>query len=181
MKRLVLDTNVVIAALVWDGTPRRVLNAGYGGNAAFITSAALLTERLEPIFHVRNSNGGYTRLDKQSIRSSRPIAGKTTSVIPFPVPRIVSDPDDDVVIGTALAANAHCIVTAHLRDHFWRRRVRESATRRTMRTIWHQDQNQGAALDCGVPGYKLCGSFQPSIRYACWKKARSHPATSRGS
>ena len=32
-------------------------------------------------------------------------------VRPAPVPRITSDPDDDVVIGTALTAKADCIVT----------------------------------------------------------------------
>ena len=32
-------------------------------------------------------------------------------VRPAPVPRITPDPDDDVVIGTALAAKADCIVT----------------------------------------------------------------------
>jgi len=32
-------------------------------------------------------------------------------VRPTPTPRIVSDPDDDVVIGTALAAKADLLVT----------------------------------------------------------------------
>jgi predicted nucleic acid-binding protein len=32
-------------------------------------------------------------------------------VQPVPTPRVVSDPDDDVVIGTALAAKADFIVT----------------------------------------------------------------------
>ena len=35
----------------------------------------------------------------------------TQVVRPTPMPRIVSDPDDDVVIGTALAAKADLLVT----------------------------------------------------------------------
>ena len=38
----------------------------------------------------------------------------TTLVRPAPIPRVTPDPDDDVVIGTALAARADCIVTG---DH----------------------------------------------------------------
>lgn len=34
-----------------------------------------------------------------------------TLVRPAPIPRVTPDPDDDVVIGTALAAKADCIVT----------------------------------------------------------------------
>jgi len=36
---------------------------------------------------------------------------QTICVLPAPTPRIVSDPDDDVVIGTAVAAQADFIVT----------------------------------------------------------------------
>lgn len=38
-------------------------------------------------------------------------AGLTQMVRPAPTPRIVADPDDDVMIGTALAAKADLIVT----------------------------------------------------------------------
>lgn len=38
-------------------------------------------------------------------------ADLATVVVPQPVPRIAPDPDDDVVIGTALAARASLIVT----------------------------------------------------------------------
>jgi putative PIN family toxin of toxin-antitoxin system len=38
-------------------------------------------------------------------------AALTQVVRPTPTPRIVSDPDDDVVIGTALAARADLLVT----------------------------------------------------------------------
>ena len=38
-------------------------------------------------------------------------ARSTTLVVPRPVPRLAPDPDDDVVIGTALAAKASLIVT----------------------------------------------------------------------
>jgi predicted nucleic acid-binding protein len=42
--RLVLDTNVVMSALFWDGAPRRVLDAGDRGDAILITSGRLIAE-----------------------------------------------------------------------------------------------------------------------------------------
>jgi uncharacterized protein len=42
--RLVLDTNVVASALLWDGPPRRLLRVGQGTGVTLFTSAALLAE-----------------------------------------------------------------------------------------------------------------------------------------
>lgn len=41
-------------------------------------------------------------------------AALTQVVRPMPTPRIVADPDDDVVVGTALAARADLLVTGDL-------------------------------------------------------------------
>jgi uncharacterized protein len=42
--RLVLDTNVVASALLWDGSPRRLLNLARGECVTLVTSAPLLAE-----------------------------------------------------------------------------------------------------------------------------------------
>jgi uncharacterized protein len=42
--RLVLDTNVVASALLWDGPPRRLLHAGRGEGLMLFTSLPLLQE-----------------------------------------------------------------------------------------------------------------------------------------
>lgn len=47
------------------------------------------------------------------VDSSVPILSATTLMEPIPVPRLVSDPDDDVIVGTAIAAKADSIVTGY--------------------------------------------------------------------
>ena len=42
--RVVLDTNVVVSALLWDGAPRRLLRIGQVAGVALFSSSALLAE-----------------------------------------------------------------------------------------------------------------------------------------
>ena len=42
--RLVLDTNVIISALLWGGVPYQLIEAAAAGEIEFVTSAALLAE-----------------------------------------------------------------------------------------------------------------------------------------
>jgi putative PIN family toxin of toxin-antitoxin system len=108
--RLVLDTNTVTSALFWNGPPRRVLRTGIEGGAMLFTSGPLLTE-----LSVVLSRSKF----ELKLREARQTVGnlieaytkQTICVLPAPTPRIVSDPDDDVVIGTAIAAQANLIVT----------------------------------------------------------------------
>ena len=41
---LVLDTNVVVSALVWGGVPYKLIEAAAAGDVELITSSALLAE-----------------------------------------------------------------------------------------------------------------------------------------
>ncbi|MCW5623960.1 MAG: putative toxin-antitoxin system toxin component, PIN family [Burkholderiales bacterium] len=42
--RLVLDTNVVVSALVWGGVPFRLIESAAAGDIELVTSPALLIE-----------------------------------------------------------------------------------------------------------------------------------------
>ena len=42
--RLVLDTNVVVSALVWGGVPHKLIAAAAAGDIELVTSPALLAE-----------------------------------------------------------------------------------------------------------------------------------------
>lgn len=42
--RLVLDTNVVVAALLWNGPPRRLIELAIDGEAVELFSSALLLD-----------------------------------------------------------------------------------------------------------------------------------------
>lgn len=108
--RLVLDTNVVASAVLWGGVPRLLLQAGREKRVELFTSAALLAELTDIL--------GRRKFDKKIAASTLTVdqlvdryAALAALVRPSPTPRIAPDPDDDVVIGTALAAKADLIVT----------------------------------------------------------------------
>src|SRR5271165_3539560 len=108
--RVVLDTNVVASALLWDGTPRQLLRVGRGKDVQLFTSAALLAELTDIL-----SRSKFNKKIAASLLSVDQLVDLYSElaalVRPIPVPRMAPDPDDDVVIGTALAAKADFIVT----------------------------------------------------------------------
>ncbi|KQP37947.1 putative toxin-antitoxin system toxin component, PIN family [Pseudorhodoferax sp. Leaf274] len=108
--RLVLDTNVVASAILWGGAPRMVLQAAREKRVQIFTSTALLAELTDIL--------GRSKFDRKIAASALTIdqivdryAALATPVRPSPIPRIAPDPDDDVVIATALAAKADGLVT----------------------------------------------------------------------
>lgn len=115
--RLVLDTNVVASALLWDGTPQLLLQAAREREVELFTSTPLLAELTDIL-----SRSKFQKKIAASLFTIDEIvdryAALASLVRPEPTPRIASDPDDDVVIGTALAAKADWIVSgdSHLLD-----------------------------------------------------------------
>ena len=116
--RLVLDTNIVISGLLWNGPPRRLLDAAIGGAVDLYTSAVLIAELREALayakFAKRITTNGET-VDR-CIGRFMAIANLTAAA------RIEgtgsADPDDEHVIACALSAQADLIVSgdAHLLD-----------------------------------------------------------------
>lgn len=108
--RLVLDTNVVASAILWGGTPRLLLQAARDKRVELFTSTAMLAELTDIL--------GRRKFARKIAASQLTIdqlvdgyAQLASVVRPVTTPRIAPDPDDDVVIGTALAAKADLIVT----------------------------------------------------------------------
>jgi len=119
--KLVLDTNVVISGLLWSGNPRQILDAARVGHVELFTSRPLL-EELTTVLERRKFEGKITAsgLPVDAIVDRYAVLARL--VRPEPTKRIVADPDDDVVIGTALAAKADWIVSGdghllELRDY----------------------------------------------------------------
>jgi len=108
--RLVLDTNVVVSALLWKGAPRRLLRAAAVAGVELVTSEPLLAE-LADVLSRSKFKKSLGVLGVSSGELFVTYARQATMVQPAAVPRIAPDRDDDVVIGTALAANANFVVT----------------------------------------------------------------------
>lgn len=108
--RLVLDTNVVTSAMLWGGNPRLLLQARREKRVELFTSVAMLAELTDILARQKFADkiaASLQTVDQLVVG----YASLTQVVQPTPTPRIVADPDDDVVVGTALAAKADLIVT----------------------------------------------------------------------
>lgn len=114
--RLLLDTNVVVAGLPWNGAPRRLMEYAFSGNSVELYSSPALLKELRqtlsyPKFSARIEKAGATVLSL--VASYHDIV---VLVVPETVPRIVMhDADDDHVIAAALSAGADFIVTGDRR------------------------------------------------------------------
>lgn len=117
--RLVLDTNVVVVGLLWNGHPRHLLDLAINGDVALFSSPALIDELAHtlnyPKFSQRIAAHCATTPSALTVRYSALVK----LVTPSEVPRVIEqDADDDQVLACALAANANLIVSGdkHLRS-----------------------------------------------------------------
>jgi uncharacterized protein len=109
--RLLLDTNIVISGLLWNGAPARLIDRAIANTFQLYTGARLLDE-------LERSLGKphlLERLMKRQCSAEAAMSlyrGVCEFVEPISLEQpIAPDPDDDWVIATALAARADLIVT----------------------------------------------------------------------
>jgi putative PIN family toxin of toxin-antitoxin system len=113
--RLVLDTNVVIAALLWHGTPRRLLDRAIDDETIELYSSPALIDEL-------GSALGYPKFAQRIARYGTTVETLVAQyrallilVSPLHTPRAVArDPDDNEVIALAFAARVDLIISG---DH----------------------------------------------------------------
>lgn len=109
--RLVLDTNVVVAGLLWSGHPRHLLDLAIDEAVMLFSSPALLDELTRTL--------RYPKLAKRIEQfGTAPSAfavhynALVTLLSPTQVPRVIeNDADDDQILACAVAAQADLIVT----------------------------------------------------------------------
>jgi len=109
--RLVLDTNVVVSAFLWQGTPGRLIELAGEKEVQLFTSRALLDELAATLAKKKLAKyvaaTGLTA--EQMLANYRRIV---TMVTARPLEQQVSrDIDDDAVLACALAAKATLIVS----------------------------------------------------------------------
>jgi putative PIN family toxin of toxin-antitoxin system len=109
--RAVLDTNVLLSGLLWGGTPRAFIKLARIGRLSLVTSPHLLAEfagimtraRFRPILARR-------QIDPISMLADLRRVVILTDAQPLPEP-VCRNPDDDVVLAVAVAANVGLIVS----------------------------------------------------------------------
>ena len=119
----VLDTNIVVSALLWGGTPFKLLELATDVKLSLYTSPALIAE-LRDVLHrdhlARRLANQHTAIE-DAIRLYEDLC---MVVSPLSTPRAVpNDIDDDQVIACALAAGAQLIVSGDsdlLVLHLWK-------------------------------------------------------------
>lgn len=109
MKRFLvaLDTNVLVAAVVFGGAPRRVMEAVIQGQLRIALSRPLLEELLSVL------EGSKFQMPPQTTQL---LADELVAIATIVHPRrkitaISRDPDDDRVLDCAVAANAAYIIS----------------------------------------------------------------------
>lgn len=109
--RVVLDTNVVVSALLWGGTPYRLLHAAAEGQVVLVTSPVLLDE-LRKVLCRSHLAARLASKRSSAAQAIELYSQLTLQVSPLATPRAVpTDPDDDHVIACAIAAHAALIVS----------------------------------------------------------------------
>jgi len=116
--RLVLDTNAAISALLWSGTPGRLIEAAQQRTVSLVSSAPLLAE-LRGVLSRDKFAGQLQAKGLTAEEIADGYAALVTIVVPAVIaPKIAKDAADDMVVATALAAGADLIVSgdAHVLD-----------------------------------------------------------------
>ena len=109
--RLILDTIVLVSALVWGGVPYKLIEAAAAGDIELVTSPALLAELRDVLgrAHLAPRLAAQRSAVEQTIGFYGELA---ISVSPLSTPRVVpGDVDDDQVIAAAVAGSAEFVVS----------------------------------------------------------------------
>jgi uncharacterized protein len=109
--RLVLDTNVVISALLWRGTPYRLLETIHRHDGLQLYSSSALLDELSDVARRPALTKRLAKIGRTASEIFVEYLQAIELVDPIDVPRIARDLDDDVVLACALAASADLIVS----------------------------------------------------------------------
>lgn len=114
--RLVLDTNAAVSGLIWGRGPGRLIDSAVAGKLQIVSSLPLLDE-LHGVLFRRKFTAHLVAQGMNAADLFDGYAALVQIVVPAEMgPVILADPDDDMVLATALGGSADLIVSgdAHL-------------------------------------------------------------------
>jgi putative PIN family toxin of toxin-antitoxin system len=110
--RIILDTNVVLSALLWRGRPHHLLTIIGTRNDVRLFSSPALLEELAEVLGRPFASQRLALVGRSATEVLADYLAAIELVEPLQVPRVVAgDLDDDQVIAAAVAAQATLIVT----------------------------------------------------------------------
>ena len=105
--RIVLDTNVFVSAVFFDGVPGRILEAWRDGRLHLVLSAAILDE-YQRVGQVLSAPS--TGVDLEPILALLTVEAEIIEAPALPE-QVSPDPDDDKFLACAVAAKARFVVS----------------------------------------------------------------------
>lgn len=105
--KAVLDTNVFVSGLLWRGTPNGIYQAWQAGKFTLVVSIPILDEYRRILLDLSQ---GHTSVDIDTVMEAIGLLAQMTEPVRLGTP-VCTDPDDDMFIEAALAAQARFIVT----------------------------------------------------------------------
>lgn len=103
--RVLLDTNVLVSAVLFGGLPRTLLDRALRGEFELVTGVLLLDEFEDVLRERFGFDRAAARLTRAEVEAVAELA------VPVTVRAVSRDPDDDIVLATAVAGQATVLVT----------------------------------------------------------------------
>jgi hypothetical protein len=112
--RLVLDVNVWISGLLWQGVPRQIIDLARSGALTIFVSEPILSELEEVLVRSKfQSKMRSLGVSSQNLLSLVRQLSQVCVPVEVNVPNL-RDPDDAVILGTAISAKAMLVVSGDL-------------------------------------------------------------------
>lgn len=109
--RAVIDTNVLIAGILWRGPPHALLEHVRAGTVSLVSSPALLAELADVIGRAK-FDAILAKTNTSRERSLAEVRRLAEVIEPPPLPQpVCRDPDDDEVLALAFATKVELIVS----------------------------------------------------------------------
>ena len=108
MYRVVLDTNVLISAVIRKGKPRHLLEKAIKDNKYVLVTSRDIVDELRDVLSRPKFQMSREEIDQISVAL---VSSSDVKMIKSNFKVVKEDPDDDVIINTAYDGNANYIVS----------------------------------------------------------------------